>query len=111
MVKLKTRAVLGVDTALAQGQPVLRTVKAPHLFAKGRTAKRQVLTRLLTEVDQLVVYTRPCVTRLNQNCDRVTQRAMATLAAMYEVAKRLIPQTVQWSTTGVVAQGKISMPG
>ena len=58
LAKLKTRAVVGVDTALAQVQTILRTVKEHHLFAKGKQAKRQVLTRLLTEVGQLIVQTR-----------------------------------------------------
>src|SRR5438552_7788950 len=111
LVKLTTRAVVGVDTALAQVRTILRTVKEHHLFAKSRAAKRQVLTRLLTEVGQLVVQTRPIVTRLGQSRDRVTQRATATLVAMHEVAKRLIPQIVQWITTGVVAQGKIIHAG
>ena len=111
LVRLKTRAVLGVETALAQVQTILRTVKEHHLFAKSRAAKRQVLTRLLTEVGQLVVQTRPIVTRLGQSRGRVTQRATATLVAMHEVAKRLIPQIVQWITTGVVAQGKIIHAG
>jgi hypothetical protein len=111
LVKLKARAVVGVDTALAQVQTILRTVKEHHLFAKSRAAKRQVLIRLLTEVGQLMVQTRPLVTRLGQRCDRVTQRARATLGAMHEVAKRLIPQVVQWITTGVVAQGKIIHAG
>jgi hypothetical protein len=82
-----------------------------HLFAKSRAVKRQVLTRLLTEVGQLVVQTRPIVMRLGQRRDRVTQRATATLVAMHEVAKRLIPQIVQWLTTGVVAKGKIVHAG
>ena len=111
LVRLKTRAVLGVETALAQVQTILRTVKEHHLFAKSRAAKRQVLTRLLTEVGQLVVQTRPIVTRLGQSRDRVTPRATATLVAMHEVAKRLIPQIVQGITTGVVAQGKILPAG
>ena len=111
LVRLKTRAVLGVETALAQVQTILRTAKEHHLFAKSRAAKRQVLTRLLTEVGQLVVQTRPIVTRLGQSRDRVTQRATATLVAMHEVAKRLLPQIVQWITTGVVAQGKIIPAG
>jgi hypothetical protein len=111
LVKLKTRAVLGVNTALAQVQTILRTVKEHHLFAKSRAEKRQVLTRLLTEVGQLVVQTRPIVRRLGQSRDRVTQRATATLVAMHEVAKRLIPQIVQWITTGVVAKGKIVHAG
>ena len=109
--KLKTRAVLGVDMALAQVETILRSVKEHHLFAKGKPEKRQVLTRLLTEVGQLVVSTRPIVERLRQSRDRVTQSARATLGAMHAVAKRLIPQIVQWITTGVVAKGKIVHAG
>src|SRR6266852_1808327 len=111
LAKLKTRGVLGVDTALAQVQTILRSVKEHHLFAKGTQEKRQVLTRLLTEVGQLIVHTRPMVTQLGQRRDRVTQRATATLVAMHAVAKRLIPQIVQWITTGVVAKGKIVHAG
>ena len=111
LAKLTTRGVLGVDTALAQVQTILRSVKEHHLCAKDKQAKRQVLTRLLTEVGQLIVPTRPMVTRLGQRRDRVTQRTVATLVAMHEVAKRLIPQIVQWLTTGVVAKGKIVHAG
>jgi hypothetical protein len=111
LAKLKTRGVLGVDAALAQVQTILKSVKEHHLFAKGTQAKRQVLTRLLTEVGQLIVHTRPMVTQLGQRRDRVTQRATATLWAMHEVAKRLIPQIVQWITPGVVAKGKIVHAG
>ena len=111
LAKLKTRAVVGVDTALAQVQTILRTVKEHHLFAKGKQAKRQVLTRLLTEVGQLIVQTRLLVQGLGARRDRVTQHAVTTLQTMHEVAKRLIPQIVQWITTGVVAKGKILHAG
>ena len=111
LTKLKTRAVVGVDTALAQVQTILKTVKEHHLFAKSRAAKRQVLTRLLTEVGQLVVQTRRLVTGLGARRDRVTHNAITTLKTMHEVVKRLIPQIVQWITTGVVAQGKIVHAG
>ena len=111
LVKLKTRGVWGVDAALAQGQTMLRSVKEHHLFAKSKQAKRHMLTRLLTEVGQLLVQTRPIVARLGQSRDRVTQRATATLVAMHEVAKRLIPQIVQWITTGGVAKGNILHAG
>jgi hypothetical protein len=109
--RLKTRAVVGVDTALAQVQTLLKTVKEPHLFAQGTQAKRQVVTRLLTEVGQLVVQTRLFVAGLGERRDRVTHNAIPTLHPMHEVAKRLIPQIVQWSTTGVVAKGKIGQAG
>jgi hypothetical protein len=107
LAKLKARAVLGVDTALVQVQTILRTVKEHHLFAKGKQVKRQVLTRLLTEVGQLIVQTRLLVQGLGERRDRVTHHALTTLKTMHEVAKRLIPQIVQWLTTGVVAKGKI----
>jgi hypothetical protein len=107
LAKLKARAVLGVETALAQVQTILRTVKEHHLFTKGKQAKRQVLTRLLTEVGALIVQTRLLVQGLEERRDRVTQHAITTLKTMHAVAKRLIPQIVQWITTGVVAKGKI----
>jgi hypothetical protein len=111
LTKRKTRAVLGVDTALEQVQTILRTVTEHHLFAKGKQEKRQVLTRVLTEVGQLVVQTRLLVEGLGARRDRVTQHAITTLKTMHEVAKRLIPQIVQWITTGVVAKGKMVHAG
>jgi hypothetical protein len=111
LAKLKRRGVVGVDRALDQVQTILRSVKEHHLFAKSKAEKRQVLTRLLTEVGQLIVQTRPMVARLAARRDRVTQSATATLGAMHEVAKRLIPQIVQWITTEVVAKGKIVHAG
>jgi hypothetical protein len=111
LAKLKARAVVGVDTALVQVQTILKTVKEHHLFAKRPADKRQVLTRLLTEVGQLMVQTRLLVARLGARRDRVTHNAITTLHTMHEVAKRLIPQIVQWITTGVVAKGKIVHAG
>src|SRR3989454_10800926 len=72
LAKLKTRAVLGADTALAQVQTILRTVKEHHLFAKGQEEKRQLLTRLLTEGGQVVVQTRLVIKGLGERRDRVT---------------------------------------
>jgi hypothetical protein len=109
--KLKRRGVQGVEAAIEQVQTILRTVKEHHLFAKGTDAKRQVLIRLLTEVGQLVVQTRPLVARLSQSGKRVIQHATATLGTMHEVAKGLIPPIVQWITTGGVAKGKILHAG
>lgn len=111
LAQLKGRGVLGVDQALDQVQTILRSVKEHHLLTQGKADKRQVLTRLLTEVGQLVVLTRPLVARLGQSRDRVTQRARATLGAMHEVAQRLVPQIVQWMRTGVVAKAKILHAG
>jgi hypothetical protein len=51
------------------------------------------------------------VARLGARRDRVTHNAITTLHTMHEVAKRLIPQIVQWITTGVVAKGTIVHAG
>ena len=108
---LKKRGVRGVESALGQVETILKTVKEHHLFAKGKAVKRQVLTRLLSEVGQLVAQTRPLVGRLAQSHDAVIQRAARRLLAMHEVAKGLVPQIVQWMLTGVVAKGKILHAG
>lgn len=111
LVQLKKSGVYGVDAALAQVETILRSVKEHHLFAKGKSEKRQVLTRLLTEVGQLMVQTRLLIQRLGERHERVTHNAITTLTKMHEVARRLVPQIVQWITTGVVAQGKIIHAG
>jgi hypothetical protein len=109
--KLKARGVLGLEAAVEQIGTILRTVKEHHLFTKGKWEKHQVLTRLLTEVGQLLVQTRPLLARLAQSPDRLTRSAIDTLGSMHEVAKALMPQIVQWVTTGVVAKGKIIHAG
>jgi hypothetical protein len=111
LVQLKKSGVSGVDAALAQVEIILRSVKEHHLFAKGKPEKRQVLTRLLTEVGQLMVQTRLLLKRLGARHARVPHNAITTLTTMHEVARRLVPQIVQWITTGVVAQGKIIHAG
>ena len=98
LVKLKTRAVVGVAPALAQVQTILRPSKnticlprhpgqAPSLDAlahRGRPVGRAD-TRAGAEAGRA---SRP-----------VTQHAITTLQMMHEVAQRLIPQIVQWITT------------
>ena len=54
---------------------------------------------------QLIVQTRWLVQGAARR-DRVTHNAHTTLQTMHEVAKHLIPQIVQWITTGV-AKGKM----
>jgi hypothetical protein len=111
LAQLKKRGVAGVETALAQVETILRSVKEHHLFAKGKADKRQVLTRLLTEVGQLLVQTRLLVKRLGERHERVISKAIMTLTTMQAVARRLVPQIVQWLTTGGVAKGKIVHAG
>jgi hypothetical protein len=105
--RLKKRGAQGLDAALAQTETILRSVKEHHLFTKGREEKRQVLTRILTEVGELMVQTRPLVERLATRSERVIQSARSRLLAMHEVIKPLMAQIVHWLTTGKVAANKI----
>jgi len=107
LTQLKTRGIQGLDYALDQVQPVLRSVKEHHLFTKGREEKREVLTRILTEVGELVAQTRPLVEALETSSDQVMQSARSRLVAMHEVIKPLMRQIVHWLTTGKVAANKI----
>jgi hypothetical protein len=105
--RLKKRGIQGLDAALEQSETILRSVKEHHLFTKGREEKRQVLTRILTEVGELMVQTRPLVERLGTSLDRVIQSARSRLMAMHEVIKPLMGQIVHWVSSGKVAANKI----
>jgi hypothetical protein len=109
--QLTKSGVDGVDAALAQVETILRSVTEHPLFAQGKPAKRQGLTRLLTEVGQLMVQTRLLLKRLGERHARVTHNAITTLTPMHEVARRLVPQMGQWITTGVGAPGNILPAG
>ncbi len=109
--KLKARGVSGLKGALEQVEVILRSVKEHHLFAKGKEEKQQLLARLLSEVGQLMNQTGTLAAGLSRCRDRVTQSAVSTLQSMQEVSKRLMPQIVQWMSTGVVARGKILHAG
>ncbi len=105
--QLKKRGIQGLDRALDQVQTILRSVKEHHLFTKGREEKREVLTRILTEVGELMVQTRPLIEGLETSSDQVMQSARSRLVAMHEVIKPLMRQIVHWLTTGKVAANKI----
>jgi hypothetical protein len=104
---LTKHGVQGVDTALDHARTVLRSVNAPHLFAKGQEDKQQLLTRIMAETEPLLRHTRPVVERLGQPTARVKRRALTTLTTRQDVARQLIPQIIHWMTTGVVAKGQI----
>ncbi len=109
--KLKDRGVLAAEVSLDQVDVILRSVKEHHLFAKGKAEKQQILARLLSEVGQLMAQTGALVSSLSRRVERVTQSAVSTLVTMQEVATQLMPQIVQWMSTGVVARGKILHAG
>jgi hypothetical protein len=107
LTQMNKRGIQGLESALNQVQTILRSVKEHHLFTSGKAAKREVLTRILTEVGALIVHTRPLVKRLETSADRVMQSARSRLMAMHEVIKPLMGQIVHWISTGKVAANKI----
>jgi hypothetical protein len=107
LTQLAKRGMWGLDRAQGQVQTILRAVKEHHLFTQGKADKREVLTRILREVGELIVQTRPLVERLEASADRVMQRARMRLMAMHEVIKPLMGQIVHWVSTGKVAANKI----
>lgn len=107
LTQLQKRGVQGLDDALDQVQTILRSVKEHHIFTPGKADKRQVLTRIMREVGELMVQTRALVERLVTQSERVIQNARSRLVTMHEVIKPLMGQIVHWLTTGKVAANKI----
>jgi hypothetical protein len=107
LTQLQKRGVQGLEGTMEQVQTILRSVKEHHLFTLGKADKRQVLTRIMREVGELMVQTRPLVERLCLRSERVIQNARSRLVAMHEVIKPLMGQMVHWLTTGKVAANKI----
>jgi hypothetical protein len=107
LTQLAKRGMGGLARGQEQVQTILRSVKEHHLLTAAKADKREVLTRILTEVGALIVQTRPLVERLGTSADRVLQSVRARLLAMHEVIKPLMRQIVQWIATGQVAANKI----
>lgn len=107
LTRLKQKGIQGLGKALDQVQTILRSVKQHHLFTSDKAEKRQVLVRILREVGELMVQTRPLVERLESSPDQVIQSAHSRLMAMQEVIKPLMGQIVHWISTGKVAANKI----
>jgi hypothetical protein len=107
LARLKERGIPGLGDALDQGQTIVRSVKEHHLFTRDKADKRQVLIRILREVGELMVQTRPLVKRLEASSDQVIQSARSRLLAMQEVIKPLMGQIAHWISTGKVAANKI----
>jgi hypothetical protein len=107
LMQLKKRGVQGLDAALEQAETILRSVKEHHLFTKDKTEKREVLTRILTQVGRLINQSRVIATAVQGRSDRVIQRARSRLVALHDVIEPLMGQIVHWLTTGNVAANKI----
>ena len=108
---LKKKGEQGLDYAVEKAKTVLKSVKEHHLFAKGKEAKTEILTRLVQETTELMEQTTQVIENVKGRSDRVKQGAIEKLESMKEVATKLIPQILYWMKTGLVAKGKILHAG
>jgi hypothetical protein len=109
--KLRARGVKAAQAGIAQAQAVYRRVKQPHLFAKTRAEKQQMLAELVTQSAELHETTQAVIVQVSTRCGRVKQRAAATLQRLVAVSYTLLPQIRQWLKTGKVATEKIIHAG
>lgn len=110
-MNLKKKGVEDVQEALDMVQTVLTSVKEYHLFAKGKDEKHRILSRLVTETQELLAGTDRVIAKIQDSSERVKHSAIKTLRTMKHVGTQLIPQILSWMNTGVVAKGKILHAG
>jgi hypothetical protein len=109
--RLRQKGVAAVEETLQQAKTVLKSVKQYHLFAKQKEEKDLLLRRLIEQTQDLIQGASGVVETVRQSTDRVQRSACQKLLRMKQVAEILIPQIMQWMSTGVVAKGKIVHAG
>jgi hypothetical protein len=109
--RLRQKGVAAVEETLQQAKTVLKSVKQYHLFAKQKEEKDLLLRRLIEQTQDLIQGASGVVETVRQGTDRVQRSACQKLLRMKQVAEILIPQIMQWMSTGVVAKGKIVHAG
>ena len=111
LVRLSQKGVAAVEGTIQQAKTVLKSVKQYHLFAKQKKEKDLLLRRIIEQTQELIRGASGVVEAVRQSTDRVQKSACQKLLRMKQVAETLIPQIMQWMSTGVVAKGKIVHAG
>lgn len=111
LVRLSQKGVAAVEETIQQAKVVLKSVKQYHLFAKQKKEKDLLLRRIIEQTQDLIRGAGGVVETVRQSTDRVQKSACQKLLRMKQVAETLIPQIMQWMSTGVVAKGKIVHAG
>jgi hypothetical protein len=100
-------AQAGIETA----HEIYRTVKQHHLWAKTKEQRRQRLTQIVEQTEQLIKQSQAVIETVAGRASRVKAGAVAKLEQMGQVAARLLPQVKHWIKTGQVAADKIIHAG
>lgn len=107
LVKLARSGEQIAETAISQTRQVIKSVKQYHLFAKTKEQKEEVLTELVWQTVDLIYAVQEVRRHVRETASTVKQAAVKRLQQMEEVSAVLLPQILQWITTGVVAKAKI----
>jgi hypothetical protein len=111
LVRLSQKGVAAVEETIQQAKAGLQSVKQYHLFTKQKKEKDLLLRRIIEQTQDLIRGAGGVVETVRQSTDRVQKSACQKLLRMKQVAETLIPQIMQWMSTGVVAKGKIVHAG
>jgi hypothetical protein len=109
--KLKARGVRAAKEGIARTQPLYRSVKHHHLFAKTKEEKQRILHHLVTQSKKVVATAKAGSTQVSPRWGRVKQQAAATLPRLVAGARQLLPQIQHWLKTGKGATEKILHAG
>lgn len=108
--KLIKNGVQVGKNVINKAQEIIASAKEYHLFAKDHEEKEGILTRMLQQVRDLQDQTVETVCSIKEATSRPIVSARNKLLEMQEVTSVLVPQILQWLTTGVVAKDKILHP-
>jgi IS5 family transposase len=109
--KLKKKGIQVGENVINQARLIIDSAKNYHLFAKGNEEKEGLLSNMLEQVRSLQDQTFETIRSIKDAKNRTIVSAKNKLLEMQEVTSILVPQILQWLTTGVVAKGKILHPG
>jgi len=109
--KLKARGVKSAQAGIEKAKEIYKSVKHHHLFAKTKVEKTKILEELVKKSAELAETLKDVSQQVSARCGRGKQRTKATLDAMAEVARHLLPQIQHWLATGHVATEKILHAG
>lgn len=108
--KLMKNGVQVGKKALNKTEEIITSAKEYHLFAKGHEEKEGILSRMLEQVRELQDQAVETIRSIKDATNRTIVSARNKLFEMQEVTSVLVPQILQWLTTGVVAKDKILHP-
>ncbi len=108
--KLTKKGIQVGETVVNQAKGVIASAKQYHLFAKDNETKEGILSIMLEQVTELQEQTVETIRSIKDATNRSVISARDKLLEMQEVSSVLVPQILQWLTTGVVAKRKILHP-